>query len=152
MIYLLFILLLFALDYIVKRYIDKQDSESFPRPLFHGKIILHKSHNPGMMMGFLKEFPKVTKFVPLCVACILTLFYLPYYFKKGYLLIKLSGILCISGALNNVFDRLTRSYVVDYFSLPFKKIKHVVFNLSDMFIFLGAFLLFLSEFFKSSKS
>jgi len=150
--YFIIILLLFTLDYAIKHYIEQQDNASFPRSLFHGKITLHKKHNSGMIMGIFEEYPKVTKYIPFGITCILTLFYLPYYFKKGNSLMKLSGVFCISGAINNVLDRITRSYVVDYFSLPFKKIKHIIFNLSDIFIFLGAIFLLLNELFKSSKS
>ena len=48
----------------------------------------------------------------------------------------------LGGAWSNVWDRITRKYVVDYFSFHTKcrKLERVVFNLADMFIFLGGFL------------
>ena len=47
----------------------------------------------------------------------------------------------IGGALSNLYDRVFRGYVVDYFSVQWKGLKKVVFNLGDMFIFLGAMMI-----------
>ncbi len=50
-----------------------------------------------------------------------------------------------AGALSNLFDRVKRGYVVDYFSFQFGWLKKVVFNIGDLCIFLGTFLLAVSE-------
>ena len=54
----------------------------------------------------------------------------------------------LGGAWSNVWDRITRKYVVDYFSFHTKcrKLERVVFNLADMFIFLGGFLVIFLEY------
>ena len=44
----------------------------------------------------------------------------------------------IGGALSNLYDRIFRGYVVDYFSIEWDRLKKVVFNLGDMFVFLGS--------------
>jgi signal peptidase II len=59
--------------------------------------------------------------------------------KKGNTLYKLGLSLILGGAASNVYDRIKRGYVVDYFS--FKFLKRVIFNLSDLFIFIGAVLI-----------
>ena len=51
---------------------------------------------------------------------------------------KLSLALVIGASLSNLYDRYVRGYVVDYFSLRFGPLKKVVFNLGDIFIFLGS--------------
>ena len=56
--------------------------------------------------------------------------------KKGISLIKLALSVTLGGAVSNLYDRL-RDYVVDYFSIQFGRLKRVVFNLGDMFIFFG---------------
>ena len=54
---------------------------------------------------------------------------------------KLAFTLVLAGGASNLFDRMTRGYVVDYFSIQWKALKKVVFNLGDIFIFAGSVLL-----------
>ena len=66
-----------------------------------------------------------------------------YLIKKPKQLFLKTGVgMILGGAWSNVWDRITRKYVVDYFSFHTKcrKLERVVFNLADMFIFLGGFL------------
>lgn len=148
MVLLLLIPILFGLDFLIKNYIERQEDSSFPTPFLNGNITLYKSHNRGMVMGILSHCPKAVTWIPAFVTMVMFLFYLPFYFRKGHYLIKISGVLTIAGAFNNLYDRLFRGYVVDYFSLPVKRIKHIIFNLSDMFIFLGALLLLIGTIFR----
>ena len=53
----------------------------------------------------------------------------------------------LGGGLSNVYDRLKYGYVVDYFIINYKKLKKVILNVADVFIFIGAFLIFIGEFF-----
>ncbi|MDE7359775.1 MAG: signal peptidase II, partial [Lachnospiraceae bacterium] len=55
--------------------------------------------------------------------------------------------LLLGGAYSNTYDRLTRKYVVDYVSFPVKnrRIRRIVFNISDFCIMIGALLLVLGE-------
>ena len=46
------------------------------------------------------------------------------------------------GAASNVLDRFKRGYVIDYFTINIKPIKNIVFNLADIFIFIGSFITF----------
>ena len=57
-----------------------------------------------------------------------------------------------AGALSNLFDRVKRGYVVDYFSFQLGWLKKVVFNIGDICIFLGTFLLAVSELFSGPES
>ena len=58
------------------------------------------------------------------------------------LLTDLCGALALGGGACNLADRMRRGYVTDYFSfnVPWKKLRGLVFNLSDMFIAVGALL------------
>ena len=68
------------------------------------------------------------------------------YPKKGYGAEKLGTSLVLGGGLSNLYDRMKKGYVVDYFSIRLGKLKKIVFNLGDIFIFLGAVILLLAEF------
>ena len=46
---------------------------------------------------------------------------------------------------------MIRHYVVDYFSIQCGKLKKVVFNLGDIFVFLGSGILFGAEFIKEIR-
>ena len=57
---------------------------------------------------------------------------------RGRILEKLALTLTLAGGVSNLYDRMKRGYVVDYFSIQWKKLKKVVFNLGDIFIFAGS--------------
>ena len=65
--------------------------------------------------------------------------------KKGYWTEKLVLILTLGGALSNYYDRIRRNYVVDYFSINVGRLKKVIFNLGDIFIFAGAVLMIIAQ-------
>ena len=67
------------------------------------------------------------------------------YPKRGHLAEKLGTSLVLGGGLSNLYDRMKKGYVVDYFSIRVGKLKKVVFNLGDIFIFLGAGMMLLAE-------
>ena len=56
-------------------------------------------------------------------------------------------VLFTGGAWSNIFDRIVRGKVVDYlgFRTKWKKITKITYNLGDLAIFLGAFLVGLGE-------
>ena len=117
-----------ALDLGVKSVVEGQEDETFPRelPSAKGLIKLHKNHNSGFPFGFMKERP-----------------------DKGKTGEKLGLSLVMGGALSNLYDRVMRGYVVDYFTIEWKSLKKVVFNLGDMFVFLGSAVFVLAQAVKS---
>lgn len=141
------ILVLVSLDLGIKSSIESQDASEFPRELpgSRGKVFLHKNHNAGFSFGCLESHPGVVKMVPLAVAsftggilaCLLS--------EKGKNAEKFGLSLVLAGAISNLYDRFCRNYVVDYFSFSFGKLKKVVFNLGDLFIFLGTAIVFLAQ-------
>lgn len=76
-------------------------------------------------------------------AIVVILFY--FYSKQFKMLIPLA--LITSGALGNLIDRIIRGYVVDYVMWYYKSFVWPIFNLADVFIVIGAFLLFIVLFF-----
>lgn len=64
---------------------------------------------------------------------------------------KLALSLCLAGGISNLSDRFIRGQVVDYFTINFRRLKRVVFNLADIFIFLGAIILLVASIFKGDK-
>ncbi len=135
------------LDLGIKGKIEQEAPEDFPKPLPHtkGKILLYRNHNSGFPFGFLKQHQKIVKMLPLAVISGLFGYLTAILSQKGKTVQKLGIAIILGGALSNLHDRMIRGYVVDYFSIQCGKLKRVVFNLGDIFVFLGSGILFLSE-------
>lgn len=131
----------FALDHWLKCYVEKKPDD-FQKEVLGGRILLRKSHNKGAMMNFLDEKQQLVAGFSLGLAASLTFAWLYLLGCRGLRLLKAGFSFLLGGAYSNVFDRLKRRYVVDYFSfhVPWRKLQKIVFNLGDIFIFLGTFL------------
>lgn len=142
-----------ALDLGIKSEIERQEADTFPRDLPWGKgwIRLHKNHNSGFPFGFLKERPELVKGIPAMVVSAAAGALGVLMLRKGRNTQKLGLALVIGGALSNLYDRVRRGYVVDYFTIRWKKLERVVFNLGDLFVFLGTLVFMLGELIDSLK-
>ena len=118
-------------DLAVKKEIEARPDGEFPKTVKEsgGLIRLHKNHNPGFSFGFM---------VPVCMLSAVAGAWAYVIGKKGRVLEKTALTLVLAGGASNLYDRLKRGYVVDYFSIQWKKLKKVVFNLGDIFIFAGS--------------
>lgn len=146
--------LLAAADLLIKARIEREPQENFPRPLPNtkGRITIRKFHNDGFPFGVLREHFAVVKVVSLTVTLAVAgiLGYLAG--KREYRLERAGLTLVLGGALSNLYDRLVRHYVVDYFTIEAGKLKKVVFNLGDFCVFIGSFLFVLAEYGRDLRS
>ena len=140
MAYVVIIGVLAALDLGFKWLIERQEPGAFPRPLKHTneKIWLHCNHNAGFPFGFLEKYGEVVRTVPLIIISGLggVLCYLIP--KRRHTAEKTALAVLLGGALSNLYDRYARRYVVDYLNVRAGALEKVVFNLGDLFVFLGA--------------
>lgn len=137
-------LILFLLDCKIKNTIEQNPRSYWRQKRFAGIFSLDRLHNNGLAMGFLKKHPLLTKLIPILILLILLILYYPLLTAAGFWGSKIGLGLLIGGACGNIYDRFKRGYVVDYFHLPLPKIQHIVFNLSDIGIFLGVLFLLAS--------
>lgn len=77
----------------------------------------------------------------------MTVVFLGTFSFRGNAVLKAGLALLLGGAYSNTYDRLTRNYVVDYVSFPVKnkRVRRIVFNISDFCIIIGALLMTLGE-------
>lgn len=131
----------FALDYYFKCQMEKKPND-FRKEILGGRILLQKSHNRGAMLNMMDERQQLVAGFSLGLTAGLTFAWLYLLGCRGLRLLKAGVTFLLGGAYSNVFDRLKRCYVIDYFSfhVPWKRLRKIVFNLGDIFIFLGAFL------------
>ena len=144
----------FLIDYFIKQRAEESLDNQAAKEVAKGKLILQKLHNPGIAFGWFKGKEQVTV-VATAIAFGATLYaFLEIVFKKGKSLSKLGYALLIGGGLNNLYERCTKGYVTDYFSfnVKYEKIKRIVFNVSDMFIMIGAFLILIGKLFDNKRN
>ncbi len=146
MIYITIAAIIFLLEIKIKKYIEDNKEMHKKEEIFNGNIILERYHNKGAMLNFLEKDAKLVKNISITLLGIILLVFLFLLPKKGDKLLKFALSLILGGALSNVYDRITRGYVVDYFS--FKFLKKIVFNISDIVIFIGSFFVAVHSLFK----
>lgn len=140
--YLLTSLIIFISDNCLKEKIEKGNELSFFKSKAGKLLEQRKYHNKGACMGFLEKYPTVLKAVTVVMMLCLVTWYILVLGKNGRIALKAGLALLTGGAAGNLYDRLKRGYVVDWFGfkVPVKKISRICFNLSDMAIFAGVLL------------
>lgn len=142
-----------GLDLGVKHVIEQQEITTFPRdlPSAGGMIQLHKNHNYGFPFGFLKEKPDLVRGIPLVIISAMAGALGTLMMEKGKTFEKLGLSIALGGAVSNLYDRLIRGYVVDYASIRWKGLERTVFNLGDLFVFLGSGMFILAQAVRSTR-
>lgn len=132
--------LIFTLDTFVKEYVDKNFPFDRKAYLFGKRILVHKYYNKGAVLNFLADSPRLMRGIHAGALAVIAGSYLLLFRQKGNTALKVSMGMLAGGGAGNLFDRVAKGHVVDYFSFvtPFKRLNQVVFNLSDLFIFAGA--------------
>ena len=147
MIYLAILVGIFLLDFAVKRKVEAEKVLGQEEKRAGGRIIVRKLHNYGIAGGGWKEHGLWIKRVTGLFLGSMGIQFLLLLFQKGNRGLKLAYSLILGGGLSNFIDRCAKGYVTDYFSfhVPWKKLRSLVFNLSDLFILLGSMILCVSQ-------
>ena len=145
MFYILIVIFILAFEWKYKNYIEA--TFDFKRQEYRvGKLIkIRKYHNPGAFLNFLQHKKKLLHAISVGFTFLITIIFLVSLCHKGNRILKFGLSLLLGGAFSNTYDRLSRNYVVDYFSFctPWKKFNRIVFNLSDFCILIGTLLVVL---------
>lgn len=143
---------IFVTDLLIKNHIERQDTKSAadtggPKPLFGGLLLLRRSHNTGAFLNLGARRRGLMTVLSLAVTLGATALFVTTFTCRGNALLKTGLSFLLGGAYSNTYDRLMRRYVVDYFSFPVKnkKIRNIVFNISDFCIMIGALLVVLGS-------
>lgn len=127
-------------ELLIKSKIEKRP-ELQNKKLFKDKIVINSLYNYGISFGNLSNKPEVIKIILsffLGIGLIIYIFMLC--FKKISGVTKPAFAFILGGGISNLIDRYRRGFVFDYFSFVSKKhrkISNMVFNLADIFIFVG---------------
>lgn len=113
-----------------------------------------RHHNTGAAFSFLSDQGGWQRwlFVGLAsvvsVAIVIWLRKLP---RRGYRWLAFALALILGGAIGNVMDRVHFHYVIDFIQVHWKDAYFPTFNVADIAISIGAFVLILDSFFGSGK-
>jgi len=138
MLYTFIIVLLIVVDQWSKYYTELYLKPIGTYPIIKNVFHLTYARNTGAAFSMLQGKQTFLIIVTLIVVAVL-IFYLVKNLRKGSILLNLSFVFIIAGALGNLIDRVRLNYVVDL--LDFSLINYPVFNLADIFVVLGTILL-----------
>lgn len=142
MFYLILTVFIFIIEWKIKNYIEAVYDTSKQDLICKDRIRIRKYHNQGAFLNLMEQKKKILYTISVLFTLIIAFFFLITLFQKGNRILKLGLSLLLGGAFSNTYDRLTRNYVVDYFSFcsPFPKLNQIVFNISDFCIVIGTLL------------
>ncbi len=141
----------FIIDQLTKKKAEKEliNTSADKKMLYGGKLHFQIVYNNGAFLGFLKSHKKLLMFANVLSIAILAFIIGGLLVVKGYHLMKVGISFMAGGALGNIYDRVKRGKVIDFFAFSIKP--NVYFNLADMFVFLGAFIALVGSAFISKK-
>lgn len=136
---LLLVILLIALDQWTKLLAVQHLKGQKPFVILDGIFELHYLENRGAAFGILQGQKGIFLLCTAFVLAILCFYYHRMPPEKRYIPLRIVGVLLGAGAVGNLIDRMSQSYVVDF--LYFKLIDFPVFNVADCYVTVGAVLL-----------
>jgi signal peptidase II len=139
----LYAALCFFLDRITKYYVQVYQSQ-LPITIIKDFFDLTYVRNPGVAFGWFPDW----RLPPIIMAFIMIVIIAYYSFQlpEKERLTRWSLALLVGGAVGNLYDRLVYGYVVDFFLFHFGSFDFPVFNIADIAIDVGVFLLFIDIF------
>lgn len=140
-------------DLWLKQYVESNVKKGEEKELLHGRILVRRVHNEGFIFHTFENHPQFVHLTSATIGVILTIYQMFLLLRKGKLLKKAGVSLMSGGAWSNIYDRLVRKYVVDYFGFKtrWKKLTNITFNLGDLCIFLGGIFFVADILFRKKK-
>ena len=141
--YFVILAILVAIDLIAKSQIDRLLVHvGTSMPLVPG-FNLTLGHNRGVSFGVLDSDQWFAPYLLSILAVVLVVAVLTWTLQQRSRLADMAGILFASGGLANAIDRLGDGAVTDYLDFGWQALRWPTFNMADVFIILGVFLLLL---------
>ncbi|MDO4294080.1 MAG: signal peptidase II, partial [Eubacteriales bacterium] len=131
---------IFLLDKGIKDYAEAEEALAVPKPALGGRLVLQRYHNRGAFLNLGEKRSALMRALSLGLTAVVLVCFVCTLGQRGRGLLKTGLALLLGGAFSNSYDRLYRSYVVDYASLRtgIRALDRVVFNLADLCIMIGA--------------
>ena len=146
-----FILLIFLLDRFSKIYVIYLDRKTYESEIFSSKFLnIHLVWNEGIAFGlFAFNENNFYNFLSIFIFIIILLIIYMVINSEGFK--KYSLMILLGGALGNFFDRVFFKAVPDFIDFHVGNFHWFIFNVADIFITIGVFLMILLEFFDKNR-
>lgn len=136
----LLLIVILSLDLITKDYMATFLPNKDPYPFINGFMDLVFVKNFGASFGILNgKTVLLTVFVSIALTLLLATW---IYMREQPVAIRLSLVFLLAGGIGNLVDRIMLGYVRDF--LHFTFFDFPVFNVADVFVVIGSFLLAIS--------
>jgi signal peptidase II len=144
----LYALIFFLLDRFTKLIILNNTHE-LPVKVVEDFFTITYVKNPGVAFGWFPDWR-----LPPIIMALTMIIIIAYYSLKlpeEERLTRWSLALLVGGAVGNLYDRVVYGFVVDFFLFHFGSFDFPVFNVADVAIDFGVFMLFIDIFFLSPE-
>ena len=149
---LIIIFVIFILDRLSKLYVIYLDKINTSSEIFVSKFLnIYLIWNEGIAFGLL-SFEKDNLYNILTALIIIIILILFFLLTRSNGLKKYSLTMIIGGALGNVFDRIYSKAVPDFIDFHVGNFHWFIFNIADIFITIGVFLMILLELIDNNKN
>ena len=144
---LLIIIIIFSLDRISKFYVIFKSETNLSSSLYKSKFLnIDLIWNEGIAFG-LFSFDQSLYYNLLTLVIILITLIILWLMLRAEGLEKISFLMIIGGSLGNLYDRINYSSVPDFIDFHISNFHWFIFNVADIFISIGVFLLITKELF-----
>lgn len=142
MIFLAVPVIVFLLDYFLKNYIEKNKIPGEEEKFLGDRVVITRMSNYGAAGSRFREHPRLVCVMQGIAMLAMGAVYIRLLMERGRTGLKLSVGCILGGGASNLYDRICKGAVTDYvrFLVPWRRIRRLVFNVSDFFIFLGCML------------
>lgn len=112
-----------------------------------GNIRIETYHNYGAFLNTGEKKPFLVKICSILLTLGVLILFILTFTKWGNRELRTGLALLLGGAFSNTYDRIKRGYVVDYVSFPRlpRKLRNIVFNISDFCILMGTCLIVIKQ-------
>ena len=140
------IISIFILDRLTKIYIIYLDKINSGSELYLSKYLnIYLIWNEGIAFG-LFSFDEKNLYNYLTIFILIIVVFILFWIIKSKGIQKYALSMISGGALGNLFDRILYRAVPDFIDLHINNFHWFIFNIADIFITIGVFLMILSEF------
>lgn len=145
MIYFLGAIILLGLDQVTKMLAVSNLMNKGTVTFIEGFLGFRYTENTGAAFSILREKQLLLILLTSVVIIALIGFFVKALRTDTHIVVKLSYMLLLSGAIGNLIDRVRLNYVIDF--LEFRFIQFPIFNVADMCVVVGVVLLAFSTLF-----
>ena len=143
---LIIIFSIFILDRLTKLYVIYLDKINSSSEIFSSKFLnIYLIWNEGIAFG-LFSFDQKNFYNYLTVIILIIVFVILFMLIKSQGIKKYALLMIFGGAIGNLCDRIYYKAVPDFIDLHINNFHWFIFNIADIFITIGVFLMILSEF------